>query len=74
MFEWKNCRLVGGISHVLTPVALLLSVLCPQSIAQSCAPPNCWVGSFYQYQIVAQTGQTNSLGTFGTLGIGPFHQ
>lgn len=71
MFECKNCRLIGGIGHVLTAVAFFLSLLCSQSIAQSCAPPNCWVGSFYQYQIVAQTGQTNSLGTFSSFGLGP---
>ncbi|HXM59921.1 MAG TPA: hypothetical protein VN950_03625 [Terriglobales bacterium] len=50
---------------------MFLSILRPQSIAQSCTPPNCWVGSFYQYQIVAQTGQTNSLGTFSSFGLGP---
>lgn len=71
MAEWKTCRLTGGVGELITAVALFLSILCPQSIAQSCAPPNCWVGSFYQYQIVAQTGQTNSLGTFSSFGIGP---
>jgi hypothetical protein len=71
MFEWNNCKLIGVIGRVFTAGALFLSVLCPHAVAQSCAPPNCWVGSFYQYQIVAQTGQTNSLGTFGSFGIGP---
>jgi hypothetical protein len=71
MSERKNAALVGCNGDILTSIALFLFVLCSQSAAQSCPPPNCWIGNFYEYQIVAQTGQANSLGTFSGFGIGP---
>lgn len=59
----------------LTTCAVLLvvcfSILSSRASSQNCAPPTCWIGNFYQYQIIAQTGGTNSLGTFGGFGAGP---
>jgi hypothetical protein len=45
--------------------------LCSQSRAQTCSPPNCWTGDFYQYEIVAQTSETTSVGTLTGLGVSP---
>jgi hypothetical protein len=40
-------------------------------LAQNCAAPNCWIGNFYQYNILAQNGQAVDVGTLSGFGRGP---
>jgi hypothetical protein len=63
--NWKLRRLL------LSLPTLVFLCLTFRSEAQTCQPPSCWSGNFYQYQIVAQTSQTTSVGTLTALGVGP---
>jgi hypothetical protein len=42
-----------------------------RSSAQTCSPPNCWTGHFYQYEIVAQSSETVDVGNLTGFGISP---
>jgi hypothetical protein len=42
-----------------------------RSLPSPCAPPSCWTTNSYQYEIVAQTGETIPLGTLAGFGISP---
>jgi hypothetical protein len=63
----RNTRLVA------TRIAMFVALFFvgSESIAQTCAAPTCWTGSFYQYEVVAQAGQANSVGIFSGFGTGP---
>jgi hypothetical protein len=43
-------------------ILLALDCLSSRAAAQTCSPPNCWTGNFYQYEIVAQTGESVQVG------------
>jgi hypothetical protein len=59
-----NPRAAAPFSVRLLSLGLVVvSCLCSRSIAQSCTPPTCWTGNFYQYEIVAQNNESVDVGT-----------
>jgi hypothetical protein len=67
-----NPRATGPFSVRLLSLGLLVvACLCSRSIAQSCTPPTCWTGNFYQYEIVAQNNESVDVGTLTGFGNSP---
>jgi hypothetical protein len=71
MIAFQSHKRISNLLLIALTSLVGFALLTSRSAAQNCAPPNCWTGNFYQYEIVAQTGETVDVGTLTGFGIYP---
>ena len=71
MIDLRTPNRVSSRPPVFAMCLIALACLASRSTAQSCMPPTCWTGNFYQYEIVAQTNETVDVGTLAGFGNSP---